>query len=79
MNEFEKEILKAVNGDDIKAAVAIVKAINRRVRRHGFFDGGKAFGVDYNTWVAVYPQMAFEYNKAAEVIQGKPGRYLPRF
>ena len=60
-------------------AFAIVKAINRRIRKHGIFDGGKAFGVDYNTWSCCYPRMSAVYNQAAEEIKGKPGRYLPRF
>ena len=58
---------------------AIVKAINRKVRRHGFFDGGRAFGVDYATWCHCYPQMASVFNQAAEKITGRSGRYLPRF
>jgi len=58
---------------------AIIKAINRRVRRHGFFDGGKAFGVDYVTWCLSYPQMAFEFSKACEALTGRKGRFIPRF
>jgi len=60
-------------------AIAIVKAINRHIRKHGIFDGGKAFGVDYNTWACCYPQMATVFNQAASEIKAKPGRYLPRF
>lgn len=60
-------------------AIAIVKAINRHIRKHGIFDGGKAFGVDYNTWSCCYPRMSGVFNEAATEIKGKPGRYLPRF
>jgi hypothetical protein len=60
-------------------ARAVIKAINRRIRRHGFFDGGRAFGVDYATWNVTYPQMASVFNQAASQLTGRPGRYLPRF
>jgi len=60
-------------------ARATIKAINRRIRRHGFFDGGKAFGVDYTTWSLIYPQMASTFNAACEELTGRKGRFLPRF
>ena len=63
----------------IAAPMAVAKAINRRVRKHRFFDGGRTFGVDYATWACSYPQMAAEFNRAVEVINGRKGRYLPKF
>lgn len=60
-------------------ARAIVKTINRRCRRHRYFEGGRQFGVDYTTWVMCHPQMAFEYSRAAEALTGRKGRFIPRF
>jgi hypothetical protein len=58
---------------------AILKAINRHVRRNNVFSGGRSFGVDYTTWSICYPQMSSVFNKAAQQITGRPGRFLPRF
>jgi hypothetical protein len=58
-------------------ARAIVKAINRRVRRHRYFEGGRLFGVDYPTWAVTHPQMAREFNKAAAVLTGRKGHFMP--
>ena len=52
---------------------AILKAINRYCRKNL----GK--GWDYATWTVVYPQMAFEFSRAAEAMTGRKGRYLPKF
>lgn len=60
-------------------ARALVKAINRRVRRHDYFAGGRQYGVDYATWRVCYPKMAAAFQAAAEVLAGRTGRFMPRF
>lgn len=57
----------------ISAPMAVAKAINRWVRRN------LKPGWEYSTWCAVYPQMSQEFNRAVEVINGRKGRYLPKF
>lgn len=57
---------------------AIIKAINRRFRRHAnAFTGGQVYGVDYATFCAVYPHIAHIYNAAAREFTGRPGRFIP--
>lgn len=58
-----------------QTAIAIIKSINRHIRNHWF---GGMRGWDYATWTVVYPQMAHQYSAAAQVITGRPGRYLPK-
>ena len=56
-------------------AIATVKAINRHLRKH--WHGG-VFGWDYATFSAVHPGLCSVFNKAASVIAGRKGRFLPR-
>lgn len=60
-------------------ASALIKAINRWVRRTRPFEGGKQFGVDFRTWNVTYPQIASAYKAAATVIAGRPGYFMPKF
>lgn len=76
---FQQAIARAQLQRQVKDAMAVAKAINRRCRRQKIFAGGRGFGVDYNTWAVSYPQMAEQFNKAVKVINGgKPGRYVPK-
>lgn len=65
--------------EEIRNSLVFVKAINRWARRRRPFAGGRQFGVDFATWNACYPQLAAAYQKAATVIAGRNGRFLPRF
>jgi hypothetical protein len=60
-------------------ARAIIKAINRHVRRNRLFAGGRTFGVDYSTWRVSFPQLSATYQAAAEILMGRSGRFMPRF
>jgi len=59
-------------------ARTLAKAINRRLRRTKAFYGGGPWGLDFATFQATYPQMCQAFNQAAEILTGKPGRYIPR-
>ena len=50
-------------------AIAIVKAINRYLRKVRMFNGGGGFGLDYATWTALYPRMSHIYNVAASEVK----------
>ena len=60
-------------------AIAVVKAINRRVRRQDYFAGGRQYGVDSRTWRVTYPQTSAVYQAAAEIVAGRKGAFFPRF
>lgn len=64
---------------EIIEATAVCKAINRHCRKAQVFQGGRQFGVDYTTWAVTYPQMAHAFQKAAKIITGRDGRFMPRF
>jgi hypothetical protein len=65
--------------NSIKDALAVAKSINRYVKKSRAFEGGRAFGVDWPTWYACYPQLAGTFNRAGEIIMGRPGRYMPPY
>jgi len=55
-------------------ASAVVKSITRHLRKTREFRGPW----DYATWCVLHPQMATEFSKAAQLLVGRPGRFLPR-
>ena len=59
-------------------AKPVLKAINRHLRRHPAFQGGREYGVDHITWSLCYPQMAGAVDQIGEILTGRPGRYVPR-
>lgn len=65
------------NTPEKENARVVLKAINRHVRRKRIFEGGRTFGVDFNTWNACYPHIASVFNKAAEIFIGREGRFMP--
>ncbi len=54
-----------------KSAIAVVKSINRYLRKNLVFVGGKSFGIDYNTWVISHPKKAAVVNSCASEILGR--------
>ena len=60
-------------------ARATVKAINRHIRKDRPFQGGMQYGVDWPTWATCYPQTATLFNRAAQVLMGRDGRFMPIF
>lgn len=61
----------------MKESIAIIKAINRHMKKERPFAGGTQFGVDYNTWCATFPQTSSVYSKHAEILVGRKGRFFP--
>lgn len=56
---------------------AILKAINRHIRKARFFDGGRQYGVDWPTWSICHPQLARTFRHHAELIAGRTGLFMP--
>jgi hypothetical protein len=59
-------------------ARVIIKSINRWVRRTKPFWGGREFGVDWITWRVTYPHISAAYQRAAEILLDRDGRFMPR-
>lgn len=58
-------------------AKIIIKSIDKHIRKRRIFQGGRSFGVDYITWRVSYPHLCAMFDKAGEVVMGRPGRYIP--
>lgn len=59
-------------------ATTIVKSINKHCKKKNIFQGGKTFGVDFNTWYACHSHLASMFCDAVKVLTGKEGRFLPK-
>lgn len=59
-------------------AKAVIKSITRHLNKINAFGGGRQYGIDHNTWRACYPQISNEFQKAAIVLTGRNGRFVPR-
>lgn len=58
-------------------AKSIIKSITRHLNKTKAFSGGRMYGIDCRTWRACYPQMSFEFQKAAIILTGRNGRFIP--
>ena len=58
-------------------AYSMLRCINRHIRRHKIFEGGRTFGVDWRTWHACYPHLASVFDKHAAIVAGRCVQALP--
>jgi hypothetical protein len=65
-----------------QTARALIKSINRHLKKTRAFVGGRQYGIDWPTWCVTFPQLAHAVNEAGHVLMqtnDSKRHFMPRF